>query len=117
MATEKAETLKSEIDHIVAQWGVPLAIAVVAALVRMIAIAERPTLLAVVRGVLVGVFVGAVVNLYLTDLVSVGPGARGAIVGVAAILSEDLVIGLIKLGRAVRDNPELLLPPAWRGKK
>jgi hypothetical protein len=99
------------------QWGVPIALAVLAVSVRLILSVNRVTILGFVRAVTVGVFVGSVVNLYLGDIESMSDGTRGAIVGVAAVLAEDLTVALLALGKQVRERPTALLDILLRGRK
>lgn len=96
--TDEAQTLAM-------RWGVPLAIAMLAVVARYLVTAPKPTLWALVRGMVVGVFVGALTNLYLADIPAISDGTRGALVGLAAILAEDLVIVILAGGRKLRSNP------------
>lgn len=99
------------------QWGVPIAIAVLAVSVRLILSVNRLTILGFLRAVTVGLFVGSVVNLYLGDIETMSDGTRGAIVGVAAVLAEDLTVALLAVGKQVRERPALLLELLFRGRK
>ena len=99
----------NDIEQVAAKWGVPIAIALLAVAVRILFSADRATLAGVIRGVLVGVFVGTVTNLYLLDYPDLGEGTRGALVGMAAVLAEDIIVSLLKLGKKFRENPDSLL--------
>lgn len=100
--------MTDEINQLATKWGVPLVIAFFAVLARYLATAPKPTLWAIARGTIIGVFVGAVTNLYLADIESISDGTRGALVGLAAILAEDIVIALLAGGRRLRNNPSIV---------
>lgn len=99
--TDEAQTLAIK-------WGVPLVIALTAVVVRLLLTAPKLTWWAIGRGAVIGVFVGSLVNLYLADIAAISDGTRGAIVGVCAILAEDLVVAVLAGGRRIRNNPALL---------
>lgn len=109
--------MRNDAERLAVQWGVPIAIALVAVAVRLLVSANRLTLLGVFRGIVVGLFVGGMVNLYLSDVVSMGEGTRGAIVGVSAVLAEDLVAGLLSVGKRIREKPESIFEIIFRGRK
>lgn len=110
-------SVRNDAERIALQWGVPIAIALMAVAVRLLFAAKRLTLLGVARSVVVGVFVGSMVNLYLGDMPSMSDGTRGAIVGVSAVLAEDLIIALLAFGRRIREQPDQLLDLIFRGRR
>lgn len=97
--------MRHHIDHFLSQWLLPLGLCLLGVLVRFVFSNNRLTVLGLCRGVLVGIFVGSVVNLYLVNLPDLPPETRGAIVGVAAILAEDIILFLLHLGAELRQNP------------
>jgi len=101
--------LRNEGERLAIQWGIPLALAMLAVGARLLMSTDRLTLLGIIRGVVVGLFVGCLVNLYLTDVTSIGDGTRGAIVGAAAVLAEDLVVIMMRVGKYLRNRPETVL--------
>lgn len=101
--------MRNEAERWALQWGVPLALALLAVGARLLVAADRLTLLGIVRGVVVGLFVGSLVNLYLSDIATMGEGTRGALVGAAAVLAEDLVVMLMKVGKYLRERPETIV--------
>lgn len=109
--------MRNEAERLAIQWGVPIAIALIAVAVRLLFSVRRLTLLGIARSIVVGVFVGSMVNLYLGDVSSMTDGARGAIVGVSAVLAEDLVVAMLVLGRRIRENPETILDYIFKGKR
>jgi len=110
--------LRNEGERLAIQWGIPLALAMLAVGARLLMSTDRLTLLGIVRGVVVGLFVGCAVNLYLTDVTTIGDGTRGAIVGAAAVLAEDLVVIMMRVGKYLRNRPETVLEFIMnRGKK
>ncbi len=58
------------------------------------------------RGLVIGLFVVAMVNLALSNVEWLGDGARGALVGVAVVLAEDLIVAFLSLGRHIRKHLE-----------
>jgi len=112
--------VKSEAERLAIQWGLPVAIMLVAVAVRLFFSADKLTMIGITRGLVIGLFVGAMVNLALSDVVWLGDGARGArgaLVGVAVVLAEDLIVALLSLGRQIRKHPEQLIELLLRGKK
>ncbi len=101
--------MRNEGERLAIQWGIPLALAMLAVGARLLMSTDRLTLLGIIRGVVVGLFVGCAVNLYLTDITTIGDGTRGAIVGAAAVLAEDLVVILMRVGKYLRNRPETVL--------
>lgn len=112
-----------------AEWGVPVAVALMAVGVRMLLTSEKWTLLGVVRGLAVGAFVGLLAALWVWDmqrielfwLFDVDPltvGQKGAIIGLCAMMAEDLVVAAILIGRKLREDPVGILTALFsRGKK
>lgn len=101
--------MRNEAERMAVQWGIPLALALLAVGARLLMSTDRLTLLGIARGVVVGLFVGSLVNLYLSDIATLGEGTRGALVGASAVLAEDLVVMLMKVGKYLRDRPETIV--------
>lgn len=101
--------MRNDAERLALQWGIPLALALLAVGARLLMSTDRLTLLGIVRGVVVGLFVGCLVNLYLSDISTIGDGTRGAIVGAAAVLAEDLVVIMMRVGKYLRSRPETVL--------
>jgi hypothetical protein len=99
----------TEAEQLATRWGVPVAIAMMAVGVRFLFSADRLTLIGIARGIAVGLFVGALANLYLADLPEMTDGARGACVGVAAVVAEDLLVGLMRVAKLLREDPARFL--------
>lgn len=99
--------MRIEAEYWAARWGVPIFVALLAIAARALLSTERATLMGLTRTVVVGLFAGAVTNLFLADADLLTDGARGAVVGVAAVLAEDLVLALMRLARKLRDDPLL----------
>ena len=97
--------MRNDVEIWAARWGVPIGVALLAIAARALLSTERATLGSLTRTVVVGLFVGAVTNLWLADAGLLTDGARGAVVGVAAVLAEDLVLALMRIGRRLRDDP------------
>jgi hypothetical protein len=109
--------VKSEAEHLALQWGLPIAIALMAVAVRLFFRADKLTLFGVVRGVVIGLFVGAMANLALGDIAGLSDGERGAIIGVMVVLAEDLIAAVLSLGHQIRKHPECIIDYVLRGKK
>lgn len=101
--------MRSELETWAAKWGVPIGVALLAIAARALLSTEKATILGLTRTVVVGLFVGATVNLGLADTVSLTDGQRGAVVGVAAVVAEDVVLFLMRLARRLRDDPLAVL--------
>ena len=109
--------MKNEAERLAIVWGVPVAITTVAVAVRLLLSVERLTLLGIARGFVVGGFVGFIVYQYLEDVPGLSDGWKGIILGVSAVLAEDLVVALLVVGRRIRENPAALLALILRGRK
>lgn len=110
--------MRNESERLAIQWGIPIALALMAVGARLLMSTDRLTVLGIVRGVVVGLFVGCAVNLYLSDITTIGDGTRGALVGAAAVLAEDVVVLLMRLGKYIRNRPETIFEIIFnRGKK
>jgi len=90
------------------EWGVPLAIAFLAVGVRLVMSMERQTLGGILRGIFIGLFVGSLANLAISDY-DFGYGTQGALVGLFVVVSEDLIVAQIKMGKYIRSHPEKIL--------
>lgn len=101
--------MKNEAERLAIQWGIPLALALLAVGARLLMSTDRLTLLGIARGVVVGLFVGSLVNMYLSDIATMGEGTRGALVGASAVLAEDLVVMLMRVGGYLRNRPETII--------
>lgn len=106
--------VRNDAEIFAIKWGVPVAIAFLAIGVRLLFSANKLTVIGIARGVIVGLFVGSVVNLYLIDIPEIRDGMRGAIVGVSVILAEDLIQAVFVLGKSIRNNPEQLFSIIFR---
>lgn len=114
----KEYSVRNEAERIAIQWGLPLALVLLAVGARLLMSTDRLTLLGIVRGIVVGLFVGCLVNLYLSDMPAIGDGARGAIVGASAVLAEDLIVIMLRVGKYLRNRPESIIEFILnRGKK
>ncbi len=101
--------MRNDAERLAVQWGIPIVLALLAVGARLLMSTDRLTLIGILRGVVVGLFVGCAVNLYLTDITSIGDGTRGAIVGAAAVLAEDLVVIMMRVGKYLRNRPETII--------
>lgn len=101
--------MRNEAERLAVQWGIPLALALLAVGARLLMSTDRLTLIGILRGVVVGLFVGCLVNLYLSDVPTMGEGTRGALVGASAVLAEDLVVMLMRVGKYLRNRPETII--------
>jgi len=100
------------------QFGVTVVIALMAVGTRLLFASERWTALGVIRGVVVGLFVGLHTQMYLADLVPpLADGVRGATIALAAILAEDLIVLILYIGRSVRNNPSQIIDLLLRNRK
>lgn len=97
--------MRNEAEAWAAKWGIPVVVALLAIAARALLSTEKATVLGLARNVVVGLFVGAVVNLYLADTLWLTDGQRGAVVGVAAVVAEDVVLFLMRLARRLREDP------------
>ena len=70
-------------DKLAYEWGIPIAISLLAVGARYCINADRASFTGIIRAAIIGVFVGIEVNLYLLDSAAISPEIRGAIVGVS----------------------------------
>jgi hypothetical protein len=105
-----------EANNLAIRWGVPVAIAFMAVAVRIVMSADRWTLIGVARGLMVGTLVGWIAILWVWELNTMSLGMRGCIVGASACLAEDVVMGLLTIGKKLRDDPAAVIEMVtkWR---
>ena len=66
-------------DKLAYEWGIPIAISLLAIGARYCINADRVSLTGIIRAIIIGIFVGMKVNLYLLDSAVVSQELRGAI--------------------------------------
>lgn len=103
--TEKGRGVNDQSEFLAAKYGIPVSIAILAVAVRMLFSADRWTLLGIARALAVGALVGFLAILWVVDLPDLSTGQKGVVVGVCATLAEDIVIGLLALGKKLREDP------------
>lgn len=95
-------------ERIAIEWGVPLALAILAVGARYCINAERFTVIGVIRASVIGLFVGAEINLYLLSINSLGAEERGALVGLSVILAQEILLVGIKAGKVAFKDPKVI---------
>lgn len=93
-------------DKLAYEWGIPIAISLLAVGARYCINADRASFVGIIRAAIIGVFVGIEVNLYLLDTAAM---TRGAIVGIAAALAHEIFLLVMLMFRAASKNPKALL--------
>jgi hypothetical protein len=98
----------NDAEALAARLGIPLIIAFLAVGIRLLFSTSRVTFFGITRSILVAVFVGLLAANYVIDIPNevMGNGWKGIIIAAMAILAEDLVFGVRRLGRKFRIDPE-----------
>lgn len=96
--------MQQKIISLLEEHGLTGGLILLAILARLLMDREPITIVRVVRLAVSGVLVGALVSLALADT-SYSETTRGAIIGVSALLSEDVIIGALAIGKRFSDNP------------
>ena len=96
-------------DKLTYEWGIPIAISLLAVGARYCINADRASLTGIIRAAIIGIFVGMEVNLYLLDGAVVSQELRGAIVGVAAALAHEVFLLVILMFKAASKDPKAAL--------
>ena len=81
-----------------------LGISTIATISRTILSPDRRTLSAFLRGLFLAIFVGMMVAMGTSEI-ALSDSTRGAIVGVCAFVTDDILLGVIKLGELIRKDP------------
>lgn len=85
-------------------------VGVTAAFVKVLVVKDRRTFLGVITAVLAGVFVATLTGISLSDYAGIGEGTKYALVAAAAIISENLIWAIVKLGTQVeRHGPKAVV--------
>lgn len=105
-----------EAEKLVLQSGLPPLVALFAVVVRLLFSPAEITAIAVVRALCSAVFVGGLGALLLFDVDSISYLAKGAIIGVLAVMSEYILVGTLKLAQIYKDDPERFIQ-LFRGNK
>lgn len=119
MKTPWGQGLRNEIERVATQYSLPLLIATLAVIGRLM-FSNQVTFVKIVRGLIIGLLMGALTAMYLADFEGLSEGERGMIVGAVAVLSEDLFIMLVEFGHRLRQDPSSTLKSIyniWRGKR
>ena len=98
------------------EWGIPLAIALVAVGIRLLFKTSGVTFKSVIRSIVVAVFVGLLAAKYIFDTSSYSDGFKYIVIALMAILAEDIVEGLFRLGKKFREDPEKFIKSFIRSK-
>lgn len=98
------------------RFSIPLLIAFIGALARIIFDAGKLTLGSILRGLFIGVTVGGLVALAM-EPTNIPPAWKGAIIGVASIISEDVLSAIIQAGGKLRENPEDFIKQLFKWRK
>ena len=123
---QRSRAVSDDIKRLTAEWGAPLIIILGAVLVKALWSKTRRYWKDWVRHVVVAVFVGGVLNLYLTDIPDqdLGPGAKGAILALVVIQADHILTGLFKIGAEFANDPQAfaggwlrVVRDAWKGRK
>lgn len=93
-----------EVHAIIREHGIAGVLVVLGVTARLFLADEPITTIRVIRSMVAGAFAGALMALALagTDL---SEPTKGAIIGVTALLAEDLVSLILFAGSTARDNP------------
>lgn len=125
-ATRRSDAVSDDIKRLAAEWAAPGIIILGAVLVKALWTRTRRSWKEWVRHIVVAVFVGGVLNLYLTDIPDqdLGPGAKGAILALVVIQADHILTGLFKIGAEFANDPQAfaggwlkVIRDAWRGRK
>ena len=96
-------------DKLTYEWGIPIAISLLAVGARYCINADRISFTGIIRAAIIGVFVGIEVNLYLLDGAAISSEMRGAIVGVAVALAHEIFLLVILMFKAASKDPKAVL--------
>jgi len=102
------ENLRKIGQEIIAVGTPVLLLALAAALVRVVMTAKRMTPLGFVRGIVVSAFVAMLTGFALQEW-QVAPGLKYAVIGMLAFVADDLLIGILRLGSILREDPKAFL--------
>lgn len=105
-----------EAEKLVLHYGIPPIIALLAVAVRLLFSPSEVSALSVVRAIISALFVGGLGTLFLFDVNSISYLAKGAIIGVLAVMSEYILVGTLKLAQIYKDDPERFIR-LFRGDK
>ena len=119
---DRGRPVKNELELFIAEHGAFWIIILGVVVVKWAWSEKRRTVRDWIRHLSVAVLVGGLLNLYLTDIPddTLGPGTKGAILGLVVLQADHIFLGLMKIGHAFRENPTGLLRyiiDTWRGRK
>lgn len=87
----------------------PVLVAVAGGFVRMVYDEKPISVWRVVRYLIIAVFIGLVASATL-DYMDISQNIRYACVAIAAIVSEDIISGFIRLGKMFKEDPSAIIP-------
>lgn len=110
-------TVRNEAEKMALEYGMPVIIAFLAICVRMAFSADKFTVIGFLRTALVGVFVGALTSMYVSEIHGLTQGEKGALIGLAVVLAEDLIVAVLSVGKQIRDNPGSIIAMILKRRK
>lgn len=85
------------------------ALGVTATFVKLLVVEDRRTFLGVVAAIASGLFVAVLSGLFISDL-GINDGTKYALVGAAALIAENIIWAIVKLGRQIeRYGPKAVM--------
>ena len=100
--------VRNEIEQMAAEWGLPIAIMLGVVLLKATIVRVKRTWRDWLRHIFVALFVGYLLQSYLNDIPdqSLPNGAKGPILALVVLQADNLVSGMLKLGKAFSDDPQ-----------
>lgn len=84
-------------------------IAVLAICVRLLLALEKVTLYSFLRAAVTGAFVGLILGLTFVENSDLHPTYKYLIFGIAVSLAEDLIAGILNVGKQWRNDPKAFI--------
>lgn len=97
-----------ELKEIFSRLITPIMIAFASVVVRILFDDNAPSLYRIVRMVIIGLFVGGIVGA-IVDPMAMPSGYKGGIVGVSALIAEDVIAVVVQAGGHIRKDPSSIL--------
>jgi uncharacterized membrane protein len=106
--THTGGDVRNDLEQMAAEWGLPIAIMIGVVLLKATLVRVKRSWKDWLRHIFVALFVGYLLQSYLNDIPeqSLPSGAKGPILALVVLQADNLLAGLLKLGKAFADDPQ-----------
>ena len=91
-----------------------IVIGILATWARLLMAIDKITIFDFIRTAVTGALIGVCLGLGLVEDSTLTPWVKYSLFGIAVSLSEDIFIGILNVGKKLKENPQAFLRALWR---